>query len=80
MYGRCLYDQISKYFETRFLKFPCEFRKCYSAQHCLSAMIEKWETFGDNGNVFQALLTDFSKVFDCIPQDLKISKLGTHGF
>ena len=31
-------------------------------------MIEKWETFGDNGNVFQALLTEFSKVFDCIPK------------
>ena len=26
MYERCLYDQISKYFETRFSKFKCVFR------------------------------------------------------
>ena len=40
VYERCLYDQISKYFETRFSKFQCGFRKGYSAQHCLLVMIE----------------------------------------
>ena len=80
VYERCLYDQISKYFETRFSKFQCGFRKGYSAQHCLLAMIEKWKTAVDNGGVFAALLTDLSKAFDCIPHDLIIAKLAAYGF
>ena len=80
MYERCLYDQISKYFETRFSKSQCGFRKGYSAQHCLLAMTEKWKTAVDNGGVFAALLTDLSKAFDCIPHDLIIAKLAAYGF
>ena len=53
VYERCLYDQMSKYSETRFSKFQCGFRKGYSAQHCLIAMIEKWKTAVDNGVILQ---------------------------
>ena len=80
VYERCLYDQIPKYLETRFSKFQCGFRKGYSAQHCLLAMIEKWKTGVDNGGVLAALLTDLSKAFDCIPRDLIIAKLAAYGF
>ena len=80
VYERCLYDQMSKYFETRFSKFQCGFRKRYSAQHCLLAMIKKWKTVGDNGGVFAALLTDLSKAFDYIPHDLITAKLAAYGF
>ena len=80
VYERCLYDQISKYFETRFSKFQCGFRKGYSAQHCLLAMIEKWKTAVDQEGVFAALLTDLSKAFDCIPHGLIIAKLAAYGF
>ena len=48
VYERCLYDQMSKYSETRFSKFQCSFRKGYGAQHCLIAMTEKWKTTVDN--------------------------------
>ena len=80
MYERCLYDQISKYFETNFSKFQCSFCNGYSAQHCLLAIIEKWKTAADNGGVFAALLTDLSKGFDCIPHELIIAKLTGYGF
>ena len=53
VYERCLYHQISKSFESRFSKFQCGFRKGYSAQHCLIAMIEKWKTAVDNGVILQ---------------------------
>ena len=41
IYERCLYDQIATYFEHIFSTYQCGFRKGYSAQHCLLAMIEK---------------------------------------
>ena len=61
-------------------KYQCGFRKGYNAQHCLLAMIEKWEKAVDNGNVFGALLTDLCKAFDCLSHDLIIAKLNSCGF
>ena len=43
-------------------------------------MIERWEKIVDYGSVFGALLTDLSKVFDCIPNDHIIAKLEAYGF
>ena len=78
IYERCLYDQIATYFEHIFPRYQCGFRKGYSAQQCLLAMIEKWKK--DSGGIFGALLTDLSKAFDCIPHDLIIAKLEAYGF
>ena len=75
-----MYDQIATYFEHIFSRYQCGFRKCYSAQQCLIALIEKWKKTVDKGGVFGALLTDISKAFDCIPHDLIIAKLGAYGF
>ena len=51
------------------------FRKNHSAQQCLIIMIEKLRQSLDNGGASAALLTDFSKTFDCLPHDLLIAKL-----
>ena len=40
-YDRSLYDQIGTYFEHIFSRYQCGFRKVYSSQHCLLAMIKK---------------------------------------
>ena len=37
-------------------------------------MIEKWRESLDQGGAYGALLTDLSKAFDCLPQELVIAK------
>ena len=61
-------------------KYQCGFTKGYNALRCPLAIIEKWKKAADNGNVFGALLKDLFKAFDCLPNDLIIAKLNSHGF
>ena len=42
-------------------------------------MLEKWKHAVDNKKVFGVILTDLSKAFDCICQDLLIAKLNSYG-
>ena len=43
-------------------------------------MLEKRKSTVDNKRNFGALLTDFSKAFDCFPHDLLLAKLNAYGF
>ena len=42
-------------------------------------MLEIWKGATDNDKAFGALLTDFSKTFDCLSHDLLIAKLHAYG-
>ena len=42
-------------------------------------MLEIWKEPTANNKAFGALLTDFSKVFDCLSHNLLIAKLHAHG-
>ena len=44
IYESCIYEQMYSYFEKIFSKNQCSFRKGFSAQHILLAMIEKNES------------------------------------
>ena len=80
VFERCLHKQISDFFDTILSKYQCGFRKGHGAQHCLIALLEKWRESINRGLEFGILLTDLSKTFDCLPQDLFIAKLFAYGF
>ena len=79
IYERCLFKQLTSYFEDHFSKYQCGFRKDFSVANCLLPMIEKWRESLDQGGAYGALLTDLSKAFDCLPHDLLIAKLHAYG-
>ena len=75
-----MFKQISENFEPSLSKFHCSFRKGYSAQHFLLAMLEKWKSAVDNKKTFGTLLTDLSNAFDGLNHDLLLAKLNAYGF
>ena len=52
----------------------------FGAQYSLITIIEKWRKKQHKGKSCTALLTDLSKVFDCIVYDFLIAKLEAYGF
>ena len=80
IYERYMNDEINGYFDHILSKFHCGFRKGYRAQHCLLYMMEKIRKSRDSKGVFEAVLTDLSKAFDCISHELLLAKLHVYGF
>ena len=80
IFEKCMFEQMSQFFENIFSKYQCGFRKGFSTQQCLLAMLEKWKRSVDNSKMFGALLTDLSKAFDCLDHELLIAKLNAFGF
>ena len=69
-----------QFFQGIIPKYQCGFRKGHSAQHALISLHEKWRYNVDQGRMLEALLTDLSKVFDCLAHDIIIAKLNAYGF
>ena len=65
---------MSQYFE-RMCKYQCSFLKGCNAQRGLMSLLKKWCNNVDQGCIFGALLSDFSKAFYCLPQDSIFAKL-----
>ena len=80
IFERCIFRQLYSFMFEFLSKYQCGFRKEYSTQHCLLAMLEKWKSAVDKGKSFGALLTDLSKAFDCLPDELLLAKLHVYRF
>ena len=52
----------------------------FSTQKCILVLLEKWKQAIDSSQMFDALLTDISKAFDCLDYELLIEKLNVYGF
>ena len=77
---RSTFKQISSFFNNIFSKYQYGFRKGFSTQKCLLALLEKWMGSIDRGKVFGAILRDLFKAFDCLNHDFLIAKLNAYGF
>ena len=66
IFEKCIFKQMSQFLENIFSKYQYGFRKGFSTQQCLLAMLEKWKRSAENSKMFGALLTDLSKAFDCL--------------
>ena len=78
MFENIIHDQISIFFLDILSKYQCGFRKSFSAQHDLIAIIEKWKESVYNRGTCGALLTGPSKAFDFISHELLIAKLSAY--
>lgn len=66
--------------DSVFSKYQCGFRKGFSSQHCLAAVLEKRKSAIENKKLFGELVTDLSKAFEFLPHDLLTTKLKAYGF
>ena len=48
IFQRCKFYQINEYMNVLLSRHQCGFRKGYSTQQCLPALLEKWKSAVDN--------------------------------
>ena len=80
VYERIMQKQLDNFIEQHLSKYLCGYRKGYSAQHALLALIEKWRESLDKKGFAGGVIMDLSKAFDTINHDLLIAKLSAYGF
>ena len=62
-----LYKQLYDYFDVIFSRNQCGFRKGFSVVNCLFPVIQNRRESLDQDGAYRALVTDLSKIFDCLP-------------
>ena len=67
VFGRIMFAHMSNFFDNNLPKQQCGFRKGYCAQHCWQFLLA---CAFDNCEAFDALLADFSEVFDSLGHEL----------
>ena len=63
IFEKIISKQNTNFMDPLLSKYQCGFRRGFSAQNFLLAMLEKWNSSVDEGKAFD--VTDLSKVFDC---------------
>ena len=74
VFERIIQKQIATYIEEFLSPYLCGYRRGYSPQHALIALLEKWKLSLDQHGYSGAILMDLSKAFDSINHDLLLAK------
>ena len=80
LFERVILGQLNGFFETKFSKYLCGFRKGHSTQHALFRLLTSWQESLDKDEIVGTVLMDLSKVYDCLPHDLLIAKLEAYAY
>ena len=80
IFEKIIFDQINPFFQDKFSKFLCGFRKGFSTQTSLIRLLHKWQQSLDKKEIIGTVLIDLSKAYDCIQHNLLLAKLKAYGF
>ena len=80
IFERIMDAQTDAYIDKTLSPYLCGYRKGYSCQYALLAMIENWKESLDKDGHAGGILMDLSKAFDTINHNLLIAKLHAYGF
>ena len=80
IYERIISSQIICYINDILSPYLCAYRRGYNTQHALLRLVENCRSSLDMKRLAGAILTDLSKVFDCLNHNLLIAKLEAYGF
>ena len=73
-------NQLGEHIDQFLSPFLCGYRKGFSTQTSLLALVERWKVMLDNKGYTGAVLMDLSKAFDTINYELLTAKLHAYGF
>ena len=80
VFERSMFAQMSSFFDSLMSKQQFGFWKSHNTHHCLLALLQKWIRAVDSGQIFVVLLTNISKAYDCLDDELIIAKVNACGF
>ena len=80
IFEKIISKQIANFMNPLLSEYKCGFRRGFTTQNFLLAILGKGKSSVDKGKVLGVVLTDLSKAFDCLSHELIIAKLNAYGF
>ncbi len=72
-------NQLSLFFQDKISPYMSGFRKGYNCERVLIRLVGNCKQASDSNMVYGIVLSDLSKVFDCLPPRLVVAKLQAYG-
>ena len=76
LFERNMHNQVVTYIDKFLSPYLFGYRKGYSTEQCLTIMLEAWRKTLDEKKCAGAVLTDLSKAFNCLSNELLIAAYG----